>query len=136
MTGRVVADRLVRDRGRPAQLLGFGHPERCQDLVLDEGAVLFPGPLLDELAQQVEVRVAVEGLRPGAKRRGCFATDATWACQGWLLGPFPMPLVMSSSSIVVTPAHLRGSLNDRVFFRYSLIGAFRSSGLDVPWLCW
>ncbi len=68
--GRVVTDRLVRNRRRPAQHLRLGHPERSQDLMLDEGAVLFAGPLLDELAEQVVVGVAVRGLGPGRVEQG------------------------------------------------------------------
>ena len=34
-----------------AQLLGLGHPERLQDPILDKCAVLFPTPLLNQLAE-------------------------------------------------------------------------------------
>ena len=118
MPGRVVADRLVRDRSGPAQLLGPGHPERSQDLILDEGAVLFPGPLLDELAEQVVVRAAVRGLRPGGVKEGSFAMDSSWACQGRAPPTSLMPLVMSSSSLVVIRDHLGGSLKDLLLCKY------------------
>jgi hypothetical protein len=64
--GRVVADRLVRDPSGLAQLLGLGHPEWSQDLILDEGAVLFPGPLLDEFAEQIVFALLYEDCVPGA----------------------------------------------------------------------
>ncbi len=78
----------------------------------------FPGPLLDELAEQVVVRVAVRGLRPGGVKEGVFRDGRELG----LPGPGPptslMPLVMSSSSLVVIRDHLGGSLKDLLLCKY------------------
>ena len=60
---------------------------------------------------------------PGVKSSGAFAIDLTWACQGCGELTSLIPLVMSSSSLVVICDHLAGSLNDLVLCRYCPIGS-------------